>query len=48
MKYFRFYGELYDGILVEEIVAEEDFYLACQDWAADRDLIYWDWIELEE
>lgn len=48
MNYYRFFGELYDGVEVEEIVSEEDFHEACQEWTADCDLVYWDWFELEE
>lgn len=48
MSYFKFFGALYDGVMIEEVVSNDDFYGACQRWSADCDLVYWDWIEFEE
>lgn len=47
MSYFIFFGELYDGVMVEEVVSNDDFYGACQRWSdVTRGLVYWDFIEL--
>ncbi|WAX12552.1 hypothetical protein EC55P2_00062 [Enterococcus phage EC55P2] len=47
MSYFIFFGELYDGVMVEEVVSNDDFYGACQRWSAvTRGLVYWDFIAL--
>lgn len=48
MSYFKFFGELYDGVMVEEVVSNDDFYGACQRWSADCDIVYRDWIEFDE
>ena len=48
MSYFKFFGELYDGVMVEEVVSNDDFYGACQRWSAVCGLVYWDYMELED
>lgn len=48
MNYYIFFGELYDGVMVEEVVSNDDFYGACQRWSAVCGLVYWDYMELED
>lgn len=39
---YRFFGELYDGYKVEQIVPCEDFWEAWERWESDCEVSWWD------